>query len=97
MRLLSICLIALFGLLTASSVIYGRSELEKRAIGQYVERDLEVSSLEKRKGGGGGGKGGSSGSKSDRSHSNYLHDNIISYQSSIMADGFIYRQRQQQR
>jgi hypothetical protein len=58
MRLLSICLFAIFGILTVASIIPSWSDFSKRSLSAPARRDLSVIALEKRKGGGGGGKGG---------------------------------------
>ncbi|KAF2668814.1 hypothetical protein BT63DRAFT_286139 [Microthyrium microscopicum] len=62
MRLLALCLLAIFGYIASSSVISGRLDISKRAINSHYERDVNSITLEKRKGGGGGKGGGSSSS-----------------------------------
>jgi len=60
MRLLSVFLFAIFGILAASSLISFRRDVSLRSINEPAKRDSISTILEKRKGGGGGGKSGGS-------------------------------------
>jgi len=71
MRLLSICLFAIFGILAVSSLIPRWADISKRSLSAPEKRDVNLFALEKRKGGGskGGGSSSSSGSSSSGSSS----------------------------